>query len=248
MMYRNDIYKAKTLPKLNDITTLELMRVKLTTVSGRRICVYIVYHPPRGTKLSGTENEFYDDLDILFTDASISVVPVIILGDFNVHFNNVLKSSRLRNLLLDFQLTQHVSDSTHENGNTIDLVIICLYENLLKSVVVRDYALSDHHTVECIVNMNKDKQNIHFILKRSLHNIDMNAFSSDLDVLNTTIISDDTTNTDKWVRMFNELLSSLMDKHAPLKRIRIRTQPHPWYDNDIRDARLKRRKCEKNGK
>ena len=44
---------------------------------------------------------------------------------------------------------------------------------------------------------------------------------------------------------FNELLSSLVDKHAPLKRIRIRTQPHPWYDNDIRDARLKRRKCEK---
>ena len=37
-----------------------------------------------------------------------------------------------------------------------------------------------------------------------------------------------------------------MDKHTPLKRIRIRTQPHPCHDSDIRDARLKRRKCEKN--
>ena len=54
--------------------------------------MYIVYHAPRGTKLSGTENAFYEDLEILFTDASISVVPVIILGDFNIHFNNALKS------------------------------------------------------------------------------------------------------------------------------------------------------------
>ena len=71
---------------------------------GRQPGMYIVYHPPRGTKLSGTENEFYDDLDIMFTDASISAVPVIILGDFNIHFNDVLKPSKLSNLLQDFQL------------------------------------------------------------------------------------------------------------------------------------------------
>ena len=110
-------------------------------------------------------------------------MPVIILGDFNVHFNNAFKSARLRNLLQDFQLTQHVSDSTHKTGNTIDFVITHMHENLLISVVVRDYALSDHHTVECTLNINIDKQNIRFALKRSLHNIDMNAFSSDLDVL-----------------------------------------------------------------
>ena len=133
-----------------------------------------------GIKLSGTENELYDDLDIPFTDVSISAVPVIILGDFNIHFNNALKSSRLRNLLQDFQLTQHVSDSTHENGNTVDLVIIRMHENLLKSVVVCDYALSDHHTVECTVNINKEMPSKHFSLKRSLQNIDMNAFASDL--------------------------------------------------------------------
>ena len=54
----------------------------MTSLSGRRFCVYIVYHPPSGTKLSGTETDFYSDLDILFTEASISTLPVIILGDF----------------------------------------------------------------------------------------------------------------------------------------------------------------------
>ena len=51
---------------------------------------------------SGTETQFYSDLDILFTDASISSIPVIILGDFNVHFNDELKFPRLRNLLNDY--------------------------------------------------------------------------------------------------------------------------------------------------
>ena len=47
-----------------DIKTLELFRIQMTSLSGRRFCVYIVYHPPSGTKLSGTEIDFYSDLDI----------------------------------------------------------------------------------------------------------------------------------------------------------------------------------------
>ena len=79
-----------------------------------------MYRPAHGTKLSGTETEFYSDLDILFTDASISV---IIMGDFNIHFNDEPKSSRLRNMLNDYQMQQHVHSATHEHGNVLDLVI-----------------------------------------------------------------------------------------------------------------------------
>ena len=46
-----------------DIKTLELFRIQMTSLSGRRFYVYIVYHPPSGTKLSGTETDFYSDLD-----------------------------------------------------------------------------------------------------------------------------------------------------------------------------------------
>ena len=35
-----------------------------------------------------------------------------------------------------------------------------------------------------------------------------------------------------------------MNKHAPLKKIRGKTQPHPWYNKDIKDARQYRRVCE----
>ena len=56
-------------------------------------------------KLSGTESDFYSDLDILFT-TSISILPVIILGDFNIHYNNVHKSIKLCQLLDSFDMNQ----------------------------------------------------------------------------------------------------------------------------------------------
>ena len=115
MMYRNDMYKAKTLPMLDDIRTLELDRLQISSTSGPRFCVYTVYHPPRGTKLSGTETEFYSDLDILFTETSISTIPVIILGDFNIHFNDEHSSSKLRNMLNDYQMQQHVHSATQSS-------------------------------------------------------------------------------------------------------------------------------------
>ena len=55
---------------LCEIKTLEFLRMQISSISGRRFCISIVYRTPRGTKLSGTETEFYSDLDILFTDAS----------------------------------------------------------------------------------------------------------------------------------------------------------------------------------
>ena len=36
-----------------------------------------------------------------------------------------------------------------------------------------------------------------------------------------------------------------LNKHAPLKKTQVKTQPHPWYNEDIKDARLYRRACER---
>ena len=53
---RTDLFQVKKMVPLSDIKTLELFRLQISSLSDRRFCVYIVYHPPRGTKLSGTEN------------------------------------------------------------------------------------------------------------------------------------------------------------------------------------------------
>ena len=132
LMYRNDLFRILKMALMCDIKTLELFRIQMTSLSGRRFCIYIVYHPPSGTKLSGTETDFYSDLDILYTEASISTLPVIILGDFNIHYNNVHKSIKLRQLLDSFDMNQHVAGATHKQGNILDLVITPIHDNLDK--------------------------------------------------------------------------------------------------------------------
>ena len=46
---------------------------------------------------------------------------------------------------------------------------------------------------------------------------------------------------------YDARLVECLDKHAPLRTIRICTNntPNPWYDDDIEEARLKRKACEK---
>ena len=172
-----------------DIKTLELFRIQMTSLSGSRFCVYIVYHPPSGTKLSGTETDFYSDLDILFTEASISTLPVIILGDFNINYNNVHKSIKLRQLLDSFDVNQHVAGATHKQGNILDLVITPNHDNLIKLVAVCDYNISDHYSVECNMDLLVSHPKARFAMKRSLNNIDMDVFIEDLCIVNDRLLS-----------------------------------------------------------
>ena len=49
----------------------------------------------------------------------------LILGDFNIHIDVAQNpTTRLfKDITTAFNLVQHVSDSTHENGNTLDLLL-----------------------------------------------------------------------------------------------------------------------------
>ena len=49
---------------------------------------------------------------------------------------------------------------------------------------------------------------------------------------------------DKMLDAYNNTLSITLNKHAPLKKTRVKTQPHPRYNEDIKDAHLYRHVCE----
>ena len=76
------------------------------------------------------------ELEQLFTEAFISVIPTVIVGDFNVHFDDTLKSETLRPLLESYNLTQHVHSPTHHTGHILDLVVSQTDDNFITSVTV----------------------------------------------------------------------------------------------------------------
>ena len=121
VVYRNT-YNTKILPKLR-FTTIELIRLQFTNPFLLKYNVWVVYHPPARSKTSGTLSDFYSELEQLFVEASISVIPTVIVGDFNIHFDDTRKSEPLRTLLESYNLTQHVQSPTHQTGHILDLVM-----------------------------------------------------------------------------------------------------------------------------
>ena len=106
-----------------------------------------------------------------------------------------------------------------------------------------DVALSDHYLVEMNLNITKPKQPLKYTVKRCPRNIDIDAFKSEVvDISDNIMIGSDTSS---CIELLNKTLRTLIDKHAPLKRTCIKTRPHPWYNNDIHQAKLHRRTCER---
>ena len=141
-------------------------------------------------------------------------------------------------------MNQHVAGATHKQGNILDVVITPNHDNLIKSVTVCDYNISDHYSVECNMDLLVSHPKTRFTMKRSLNNIGMDVFIADLCTVNDRLLSKNSDDTNEIVCTFNTSLRKLLDKHALLKKIRIRTKPRPWYDQEVENARVYRRVCE----
>ena len=91
--------------------------------------------------------DFIDDFTSLLEDCNATPHTTIITGDFNIHIlekNNMLLKS-LTSSLEVFGLKQHVQQSTHSFGNTLDLFITCT--DLTTNINVSDLGVSDHFLV-----------------------------------------------------------------------------------------------------
>jgi len=74
----------------------------------------------------------------------------------------------------------------------------------------------------------------------------LNVVSVHHDLLQSELVTDPPHNVDDFFPCYDDVLCSLVDKHAPLKSIVIRTRPtSPWYDGDCRDLKRKTRRLER---
>ena len=172
---------------------------------------------------------------ILKLNAYLLKFPSHLVGDFNIHFDDVTKSEPLRNLLDAFNLLEHVNSPTYKTGHTLDLVISSDSDILVSSVVVYPDLISDHHCIALTLN----------ILKPSTETAA--AFCDDIKSTCSTICGAlvDGQHVDDLILTYNTCLSDCLDKHAPWRNVRRKSNsPHPQYDIKVDEARRKRRSCE----
>ena len=128
---------------------MELMHVRVQAAS-ITFNLYILYHPPVSCKTSSAA-DFLGELEALFTDIAVSVVPTIVMGDFNIHYDVSTQSSRLIDIADFFNMLQHVGDPIHSRGHILGLVISRASDELVSSVAVKPMAIGDHHSVDCVL-------------------------------------------------------------------------------------------------
>ena len=89
--------------------------------------------------------------------------------------------------------------------------------------------------------LKKTKRKVTF---RKLRDIDTNSFRQDIKQVLAS--SPCPSCPSEAVSFYNDCLSKLMDKHAPLKTVTVTIRPNaPWFSDEIREARRRRRRAER---
>jgi exonuclease III len=223
--------------------TLECMWLEAKLTKPVFICV--LYRNPCFT------NAWCDEFVEMMDKVNTNNKPIIILGDFNIDF---LKSQiPWQSTINLFGLKQLIKQPTRTTPNSSTLIdhIYCNTPQNISNVQVIQSGMSDHCPVACTwlcKTPSKAKKEHNFIQYRSTKNFNSNAFLFDLSQVNFNDVyqySNPENALEIWYQKFNFVL----DKHAPLKTKRVKSQTLPrWLTPEIMSAMKERDACKKAGR
>ena len=141
----------------------------------------------------------------------------VIAGDFNIHLDNPANhfTSQFLSLLSYFNLAQHVNFPTLDKNHILDLVKTSADTLLAPAVSFTQWSPSDHFPVFTKLSINLTPfppPTLHFF--RRLHSIDIGCFLTD--PKSSKLVVDPPKSLGPLLIACNTILSSLLDKHAPI--------------------------------
>ena len=222
-------------PKLKSKNTYETFEHLIVSVSLHKTCInfVVIYRPP-----SISVSKFLHD----FTNLSEHLIslrnPFVLLGDFNSHVDNPNNSSarQFLDLLKSFSLQQLVNEPTHLKGQILDLIITPDSIHVRLSMPRTEDLISDHFMVTCDLNtFNGPQKNTKTLSFRKTSQSDIISFRADLN--KSDRVQNLSDNLDQSVTQYNKTLSSLSDKHAPVKTISVNPKRSKWYTSEIHALR-----------
>ena len=149
-------------------------------------------------------------------------------------------------------LRQHVSQSTHLHGHTLDLIITRYSDHIVHDPPQADRFISDHASLlSKLVHVNP-AVTTNVVTYRKLQSVDMDSLKNDLAASKLCQRQPEELSNlapegvDALLCNYNATLSRMIDRQAPLKKKTLRARPKvPWYNADIDNARRIRRKTER---
>ena len=224
---------------------VECVWIELKGPQTPSVLVCFLYRNPRETF------DWYDNFLHMCDKVCFRKTSVLLLGDFNIDLMKSHLAWDSTTTLLG--LKQFVSSPTRVTATTSTL-LDHIYSNkpeAVSDVTVDSLSISDHFPVTCCfsVKVPQQKKGGHtFVSFRSFKKFNENNFLRDLSeapFMDVYQYDDPNQALSAWYRVFLPIL----DKHAPIRRKRVKHTSHPpWLNQDIIQAMkyrddLRRQKC-----
>ena len=194
---------------------LESLFLKIK-ISNRIYAFGVFYRPP-----TLNFNSIISDFDNIFSTLYPTVNDIVCLGDFNIDLLNL--SNPLTTLFENYNLSQIIQEPTRVSktcSTLLDAIFVTNLSSVQKNGVILADIISDHKVIYCELNLSKIATIPKFIKYRCFKNFSYPNFLSDLhqlpwnDILYENII-------DNKISMFNNLVITLFDRHAPFREARV---------------------------
>ena len=209
--------------------------------------IIIVFRPPISVKNGLTHAAFFDEFSMLLEHLASSPGNLLLNGDFNLHVNDLSDStaSQFLDLLNCFNLNIfNLCTPTHKNNNVLDLIITRSGETSVSNLSVHDPVMSDHFAVYCSLAIKKPSNMKLTVMTRKLCNIDSDSLCTD--IRSSSLYNSPSLDLSELCDQYDSALSSILDKHAPLRKSVITIWPRaPWYSEEIKEQKVIFRRLER---
>jgi exonuclease III len=240
LVHRTSI-KCKRL-KQHKALSFESLQV-MVTIRQKSFHLCIVYRPPQLLSATQFHLEFAD----FFTHLMCSKSSVVVMGDFNVHWDDASHADTrpLVDLLSSTSTKQHVTVATHSAGHILDLVITRADDTIMSSVETGSL-ISDHSIVHCKLATQQPPRPTKTMKLRKWRNIQHEAVDNEIGAsdLCTPVVA--TRSTDGLLHeIYDSTLKAILDAHAPEKNVTLTLRPNcAWINDTILQGKRKRRRLE----
>ena len=215
---------------------LEIICVEIKPLKCRPFIIVAWYRPPSDPVIS------FDLLEKVLSSLDSEQNEIILIGDTNCDFSDKAidsdyNSMHLSNVYDLFSFKQLIQEPTRENLGSrtiIDHIATNVERNIGHHGVIR-VSMSDHYLVYCIRKLNGALKRDHKVITtRVMKRFSEIDFLDDVAKVPWEQVVQSSNDINELVIKWSSLFSSLIDKHAPYRKIRVSEKFCPWISTDLK--------------
>ena len=210
------------------------------TLSHTKILLGVFYSPSLLINYFSSLEDMLENLSPIYNH-------IMILGDFNTCLlKNDARSMRLKDIINSSNLTLLPLTATHFFPNCtpslLDLMFVSSPNHVVSHGQITADAFSYHDLLYLSYRIRTPKNKPKILMQRNFRAIDTTRLLDDARNINWSVVEEaDDVNTQ--IKLFNNLLLKLYDKHAPTRPVKVKHLPAPWLTDDLKTLMNKRNRA-----